>query len=102
MVSLPYSSFLLAKLVRPDRNVLVDIVASRGGPKVDPEVVKMSIRDIAQVLSEADPMKFGIIACHGVVESSDLGVSIFKFVFKIPDHLNTPRSLRSLLVDSRG
>lgn len=37
MVSLPYSSFLLAKLVRPDRNVLVDIVASRGGPKVDPE-----------------------------------------------------------------
>ncbi|KAL0634024.1 hypothetical protein Q9L58_007042 [Maublancomyces gigas] len=102
IVSLPYSPFLLAKLFRPERNVLVDIVASRGGPGVGPEVAKVGIRDIARVLSQANPMKFGIMACRGVVESTDSGVGIFKFVFEIPDHLNNPRSLRSLLVDSRG
>lgn len=102
IVSLPYSPFLLAKLFRPERNVLVDIVASRGGPGVGPEVAKVGIRDIARVLSQANPMKFGIMTCRGVVESTDSGVGMFKFVFEIPDHLNTPRSLRSLLVDSRG
>lgn len=101
-VSLPYSSFVLAKLFRPERKVLVDIIASRGGPKVDPEMVKMGIRDIARALSQADPMTFGIMTCHGVVESTDSGVGVFKFVFEIPDHLYTPRSLRNLLVDSRG
>lgn len=105
---LPHSSFLLAKLFRSERNVLVDIIASRGGPGVDPEMVKMGIRDIARVLSQVDPVTFGIMACHGVVESPgvvesiDSGADVFKFVFEIPDHLKAPRSLRSLLVDSIG
>lgn len=102
IVSFPYSPFLLAKLFRPERNVLVDIIASRGGPGVDPEMVKMGIRDIARALSQADPMAFGIMTCRGVVESIDSGLGIFKFVFEIPEGLGAPLSLRSLLVDSRG
>lgn len=46
-------------------------------------------------------MAFGIMTCRGVVESTDSGVVIFKFVFEIPEGLGAPL-LRSLLVSSRG
>lgn len=102
LLSFPYSSMFIAKLLRPGRSVLVDIITSPAGTGLDPDVMLRGIRDVAKILAQTDPMTFGILTCHGVVKSIDDGVGTFKFVFDIPSQLKNPRSLRSLLTSSMG
>jgi len=68
---------------------------------IDVGSVRKNIRELARKLSSVDPLVFGVLQCHGVVQNGSIRPSSFDFIFKIPRELsNEPRSLRSYLSSS--
>jgi hypothetical protein len=94
---IPHSSSVqLAYTYNESRSVVVNTV--RQNPQADKHTFANDIRELARVLSQADPMTFGILRCEGVVGRDDS----FDFVFELPQTLRQPRSLRSLLLESES
>jgi hypothetical protein len=94
-LDIPHSSSVqLAYTSSENRSVVVNTV--RQNPQADKHTFANDIRELARVLSQADPMTFGILRCEGVVRRDDC----FEFVFELPQTLRQPRSLRSVLLES--
>jgi hypothetical protein len=77
-------------------------------PIADMTRTTKDVRKLARVLSKVDPTTFGLLACRGVVKASTedplapMGqeTNAFKFLFSIPPPLKSPKSLRTLLIES--
>ncbi|KAF8243019.1 hypothetical protein K440DRAFT_606725 [Wilcoxina mikolae CBS 423.85] len=80
------------------RNVIITTVTS--GPRSDLEQFQKDVYELVQILSRADPMTFGILACKGVIQQtlpSPRPRTEFELVFDFPGDLSAPKSLRELL-----
>jgi len=69
-------------------------------PTVNMAALTKNVRNLARILAAVEPMKFGILACRGVVKINDSNETVqqFQFVFNVPAPLHTPVSLRQLLL----
>jgi len=96
-----YSSGELAKECQTGYTVFIDNLIP--DPFENLAAVTKNVRNLARILSAVEPMKFGILACHGVIKICNPPSKIerFQFVFSIPDSLHTPQSLRELLITGR-
>jgi hypothetical protein len=78
--------------------LILDSVACDPGANIS--VLRKDVRDLARKLSRADPLTFGLFNCRGVVQVTDAAkkrVISFNFVFRVPEGMENPRSLRSIL-----
>lgn len=92
---LPASSVYIPQL---GQSLLVEI------KKVDPKTpnaevkrIKNDVMDLARILSAEDIASRGILNCKGYRHDEEK--HHFELVFRIPDHLTKPRSLRAVLTD---
>ncbi|KAI1840101.1 hypothetical protein JX266_013704 [Neoarthrinium moseri] len=73
-------------------------------PIANRQLVKRDMRDLARKLQHDDPGTFGLLSCKGVVEQlesteTDAQPHVsFTMVFRAPNNLSDPRSLRHLLL----
>ncbi|KAH7114624.1 hypothetical protein EDB81DRAFT_669671, partial [Dactylonectria macrodidyma] len=78
------------------------IVESRTCKPGMQEVMTNDICDLAQKLSRADPLAFGLLNCKGVVQVTDPRLPSrtlsFNLIFRIPDGMEIPQSLRQTLI----
>jgi hypothetical protein len=58
------------------------------------------VRNLARVLMSTNIDDFGLLTCKGVLR--DASQDTFRFVFKVPDYLRTPASLRHFLTPMDG
>lgn len=103
-----HSSARLARLRESEKMVILDTVRLR--PRDETASIAQGVRELAQVLRTVDPIRFGLLSCHGVikVEKEDTGtvgkarsekrLAHFEIVFDVPRHLIKPRSLRDILL----
>ncbi|KAI5843054.1 hypothetical protein DFP73DRAFT_553161 [Morchella snyderi] len=83
-------------LETPGRRFIIDSISC--SPSERQHRVQ-DFRQLALVLKSVSPNNFGILNCSGIVELPRTDVSCeFEMVFNIPPKLNTPESLRSLLL----
>ncbi|KAJ5127737.1 hypothetical protein N7448_008516 [Penicillium atrosanguineum] len=60
---------------------------------------KSNVRDLARLLRHVDSMSFGLLRCEGVLERhTDLDTQ-FQFIFEIPEGLDSPKTIRTLLTE---
>ncbi|KAK7417927.1 hypothetical protein QQX98_004229 [Neonectria punicea] len=94
---IPYSKAKAAR--RSGRWFIVDSLRCKSG---DPEVMTNDVRDLAQRLSRADPMTFGLLSCKGAMRRTDprqpSRILSFDLFFRIPDGMEVPQSLRQVLI----
>lgn len=105
---IPHSSARLARLRESEKIVILDTVLL--GPKDETARMMRGVRELAQVLRAVDPVRFGLLSCHGVIKvdkantgtvgkaRSEKRLARFEFVFDVPQHLMQPRSLRDILL----
>lgn len=82
------------------RCYVIDTVSCIAGVSVDS--LTKDVRELARKLSVADPALFGLLQCRGVVKiygSESRKPTAFDFIFQIPPGLNSPSSLRSILLE---
>lgn len=97
---IPYSK---AKAARRrgsnDRWFIVDSLACRPGMA---DAMTNDVRDLAQKLSCADPLTFGLLNCKGAMRITDprqpSRIFSFDLFFRIPDGLEIPQSLRQVFL----
>lgn len=65
-----------------------------------PMTAKTYVRDLARLLLNIDPMTFGLLKCEGVIEVPDKDGVQFQFVLEVPRGLSSPKSLRTLLMET--
>jgi len=65
-------------------------------PGMDAAGTTRSVIALSKALSRMEPFAFGLLRCCGVINKLDS----YDFVFEIPQGLQTPRSLRDLLLHS--
>ena len=93
---IPLSSSQISRERENGSGIIVDtIIHNRPGSLA---TTTQAIRDLARVLSKADPSTVGLLACRGVIKVANEEVSKFELLYAIPDHLKSPRSLRDLLM----
>lgn len=92
-----YTSVEIKRLPGGDSDVIIDSIPCEGPGAVN---VIRDVRNLASILGEVEPMTFGIPACAGVVKvKGPTGkLSKLEMVFKVPQELENPRSLRNLLI----
>lgn len=93
-----YSSAQSAIDARTNRNVVVNALGKT--PRQDPREFAQGVYELVRVLSESDPMMFGMLACRGFiphVRGPGGTVDQFDLVFDFPGKLSHPQALRSLL-----
>ncbi|KAF9890376.1 hypothetical protein FE257_006044 [Aspergillus nanangensis] len=83
--------------------LIIDYIPARA--QVPINLATKDVRNLAHVLSNVDPERFGLLPCHGVAKRRDpstQSISGFDIIFSIPEKLvhTRPRSLRSLLSTS--
>lgn len=105
---IPLSSARVAKLRGSGRMVILDTILLR--QRDEAARMMIGVRELAQVLRTVDPVRFGLLSCHGVIkvdkaETGTVGkarpekrLAQFDFVFDVPQHLMKPRSLRDILL----
>jgi hypothetical protein len=97
-------SYSTAKLVkRSDSTKWVILDSQECDPDIDIEILTKDVRNLARKLHHADPLTFNLLACSGVIRvpSPDRKKLIsFDFVFKIPEGMSQPTTLRNLLLTS--
>ncbi len=106
--SIAHSSSRLAKLRESGQIVILDAVRMRS--RDEAAGMMSGVRDLAQVLRTVDPVRFGLLACCGVLKVVNADtetasnsipreqLSHFDFVFAVPEPLTEPRSLRGILL----
>lgn len=105
---IPHSSARVARLRESGKMVILDTVLLRHRDEAARMMV--GVRELAQVLRTVDPVRFGLLSCHGVIkidkaDTETVGkarsgklLSHFEFVFDVPQYLVKPRSLRDILL----
>lgn len=86
------------------RQILLD--RTNYAPKANLETTKSNVRDLARMLRNVDPDSFGLLKCVGAVEippQDSTGTpqsqnTQFEFIFEIPNGLNSPKTLREILL----
>lgn len=95
---IPFSTAQIMQRTASSKWFILDSIAC--DPEVNISVLKKDVRDLARKLSRADPLTFGLFNCRGVVQVTDaakMKVTSFNFVFRVPEGMENPRSLRSIL-----
>lgn len=80
------------------RAVLLD--QTNYSPVIATMTAKMYVHDLARLLMNVDPMTFGLLKCEGVVEIPGDNGSQFQFVLEVPKGLSSPRTLRTILMET--
>ncbi len=105
---IPHSSARVARLRESGKMVILDTVLLR--QRDEAARMMVGVRELAQVLRTVDPIRFGLLSCHGVIQidKADTGnigrarpekrLAQLQFVFDVPQHLMKPRSLRDILL----
>ncbi|KAJ5658602.1 uncharacterized protein N7484_002251 [Penicillium longicatenatum] len=62
---------------------------------------RVHVRDLARLLLNVDPMSFGLLRCEGVLERHTNQDTQFQFIFEIPKGLDSPKTLRTLLIEKQ-
>jgi hypothetical protein len=94
---LPYTNTKAAR--RGDRWYIVESRTCKPGMQ---ESMTDDIRELAQKLSRADPLAFGLLNCKGVTRVTDprhpSRIVSFDLIFRIPEGMEIPQSLRQTLI----
>lgn len=106
---IPHSSARVATLGESGKMVILDTVLLH--ERDEAARMMRGVGELAQVLRTVDPVRFGLLSCHGVikVDKADTGtvgrarstekrLAQFEFVFDVPQHLTRPQSLREILL----
>ncbi|MCJ1321669.1 hypothetical protein MMC15_007014 [Xylographa vitiligo] len=98
MTPIPNSQSHSGHLLRGHAKVIIDTISV--DPRMNAMGMAKDVRDLARVLSKVDPFTFGLLTCHGVVKIMEGPPQApgFRFIFRLPDTLSNPRSLRSTLL----
>jgi hypothetical protein len=101
ILDIPFSSARLVQ--RPDGrgNWILEEISYP--TLADPRVLNLTrdIRDLARKLLIVEPITFGLLNCKGVVKQEDRVTRApisFTFVFRMPENMSHPVSLRNLLL----
>lgn len=100
---IPFSSAQLVQRVKGGKWFILDSIACH--PTANVSLLTKDIRDLARSLSHADPLTFSLLECRGVIKVTDeakRNVTGFDFVFRVPDGMENPKSLRDILVSADG
>ncbi|RDW56453.1 hypothetical protein BP6252_14155 [Coleophoma cylindrospora] len=94
---LPNSNFWVAQ----DESNMFSIIEYK---EIDPAVTlrdsKKAVHDLVMIMSQANPVKMGILQCRGFARI-DLE-NYFQLVYNYPSGFKNPRSLRDLLLDENN
>ncbi|KAH6884895.1 hypothetical protein B0T10DRAFT_550777 [Thelonectria olida] len=105
VASLPPLSMVQLKATG-DR-VLVDKVHCL--PMADPARLTKDLCKLAHILTKVDPDSFGMLQCLGIIKGEEAveiepgeskQIPAFSFAFKVPSDWESPRSLRSILLEA--
>ena len=81
--------------------MVVDTVSC--DPAVDPELTMKDIQDLARILANVEPNRFGFLSCFGAVKNQNSGETrpyAYDLLLKTPSNLTNPRGLRKVLESS--
>jgi hypothetical protein len=93
-VEMPFTSAKLVQRAGSNKWLILDPVSCDFLP--DFHHRRKVIRDLARKLTKTDPSTFALLKCAGVV--ADKTSNEFKLVFKTPDDMSEPRTLRASLM----
>jgi hypothetical protein len=97
--SIPFSTAQTMQRTTSSKWFILDSVEC--DPEASPSTLTKDVRDLARKLSHADPLTFGLLNCRGVIKVVDAAkknITSFDFVFKVPEGMEDPRSLRNILI----
>lgn len=106
--NIAHSSARVARVREFEKMVILDTVRLR--PRDETAGIMLGVKELAQVLRTVDPIRFGLLSCHGVIKveeaitgtvgkaRSKKRLAQFEIVFDVPQHLINPRSLRDILL----
>jgi hypothetical protein len=103
ITDIPFSSAKLAQRLDGGRELILESILCPA--QANSTALARDVRDLAQKLSLADPVTFGLLNCKGVVKQAGQlaqAPPLFTFVFKMPDGLSEPESLRDMLLQGNG
>lgn len=101
--NIPFSNAETMQRTTSGKWFILDSVACY--PAASPSNPTKDVRDLARKLSHADPFTFSLLNCWGIMKVMDPAkenVTSFDFVFRFPEGLEKPRSLRSILISGDG
>ena len=98
-----FSSSYISQDEISGKTIIVDRITC--DPNANMGVLTRDTRNLANTLSQVDPLQFGLLQCNGVIKvAADDGepgkpseTKAFEFVFDIPKELTSPNSLRHFL-----
>lgn len=100
-VEIPYANTVLARRQgRPDTSWLI-VNSIPCPPSKSTTAMTEDIRDLARKLTEADPLRFGLLKCKGVMRimrPSTQEIQSFDMVFRAPNDSAAVRCLREALL----
>lgn len=90
----------LAFVKTSGRDVIVDTV--KCDPAIEPSILMKDVQDLASILKSADPSRFSLLSCHGVVKYQTPGEnpSSYGLLFNTPDEVIALQSLRTFLAEN--
>lgn len=100
-IQIPFSTTTLAKRSNSNKWVILD--SQQCDQDTDTNLQTSNVRSLARKLRHADPHAFNLLACLGVIKvlrPDGKKVLSFDYVFRIPDGMRRPRSLRGLILSS--
>ncbi|KAJ9605761.1 hypothetical protein H2200_009610 [Cladophialophora chaetospira] len=98
--AIPFSSAQTMKRAGSEKLLIVDTASLDGDTGIQIEIVTKDVRTLAKRLSQVEDFSCGLLSCRGVVRESDPAnkrTTAFNFIFRCPDGLKNPRSLRKSL-----
>lgn len=96
-------AYCTARVARPraaraDWYIIDPVMCPRGR---DVNAINQDVRRLAHKLRQSDPSAFGLLSCRGVMRRRDPAtqeIVRFDMVFRKPDGLDSPQSLRQMLL----
>lgn len=101
--NIPFSTAQIMQRTTSSKWSILDSVAC--DPEASPSNLTKDVRELARKLSHADPFTFSLLNCQGVVKVIDPAaktITSFNFVFRVPEGMENPRSLRDILISGDG
>ena len=94
---IPYTNTYLSRYRDDNREVILD--QTNYPEEAVAIALRAKIRALALVLRNAEPFKFGLLKCEGVIEVSVDHKPQYEFVLEVPRGLHTAKTLRSLILE---
>ena len=90
----------LAFIKTSGRDVIID--TAKCDPAIEPGVIMKDVQDLARILTNADPSRFGLLSCHGVVKYQNPGEnpSAYGLLLNPPGEVIALQSLRDFLEEN--